>query len=132
MIPIFRAKKINSNEYIEGCLNIWEQNGKIYHSIKEIGKYPSPFNNIHIIDESTLSIHFPDMLDSQGNKIFASLQEDGKGGDILKHINHIHQDDMPTYNPYYKKGDIKIEDIPLNSYNNIPNLNYYKIVGIQK
>ena len=31
----------------------------------------------------TLSINFPNMLDSQGNKIFASLQEDGKGGDIL-------------------------------------------------
>ena len=83
-LPIFRAKKIDSDEYVEGCFNIWEQSGKIYHSIMEIGKYPSPFNNIHIVDESTLSIHFPDMLDSQGNKIFASLQEDGKGGDLFQ------------------------------------------------
>ena len=37
-----------------------------------------------IIDSTTLSIHFPNMLDSQGNKIFASLSEDGKGGDIIE------------------------------------------------
>ena len=30
----------------------------------------------------TLSINFPDMMDSQGNKIFASLQEDGRGGSV--------------------------------------------------
>lgn len=87
MIPIFRAKKIDSNEYVEGYLNIWEQSGKIYNSIMEIGKYPSPFNNIHIVEESTLSIHFPDMVDSQGNKIFASLQKDGKGGDLIDNFN---------------------------------------------
>ena len=34
------------------------------------------------IDPSTLAIHFPDMLDSEGTKIFASLSEDGMGGDI--------------------------------------------------
>ena len=36
------------------------------------------------IDNSTLAINFPDITDSQGNKIFASLSEDGKGGDIMK------------------------------------------------
>ena len=40
------------------------------------------------IDPTTLSIHSPDMLDSQGNKIFASLQEDGKGGDIIRTITY--------------------------------------------
>ena len=38
-----------------------------------------------VIDKSTLSIHFPNMIDSQGNKIFASLSEDRKGGDILQY-----------------------------------------------
>ena len=33
-------------------------------------------------DKLTRSINFEDMLDNQGNKIFASLQKDGKGGDI--------------------------------------------------
>ena len=124
MIPIYRAKKIDSDEYIEGFLKNCTDTGldTFWIQSNEFIDYK--------IEINTLSIHFPDMLDIQGNKIFASLQEDGKGGDILKHINHIHQDDMPVYNPYYKKGDIKIDDIPLKS--NMPNLDYYRIVGIQQ
>ena len=41
------------------------------------------------IDPTTLSIHFPNIIDSQGNKIFASLQEDGKGGDICQTIDYL-------------------------------------------
>lgn len=77
-LPIFRAKKIDSDEYVMGWYSspiIIE--GKTYLSItNKDGEYR--------IDPTTLSIHFPDMLDSQGNKIFASLQEDGKGGDIIE------------------------------------------------
>ena len=80
-IPILRAKKIDSNEYVMGWYSspiIIE--GKIYLSIiNQDGEYR--------IDTTTLSIHFPDMLDSQGNEIFASLQEDGKGGDIANYNN---------------------------------------------
>ena len=36
------------------------------------------------IDETTLAINFPDMLDSESTKIFASLSEDGRGGDIIQ------------------------------------------------
>ena len=43
------------------------------------------------IDPSTLAIHFPDMIDSEGTKIFASLSEDGKGGDKI-----------PTHTSLYK------------------------------
>lgn len=65
-IPIYRAKKIDSDVYITGYLY---KNGDFVtvHNIR--------------IDPPTLAIHFPDMLDSKGNKIFASLSEDGKGGD---------------------------------------------------
>ena len=73
MIPIFRAKKLDSDEYVIGFYEGWEEKHFIVTSPKEFFK----------IDLATLSIHFPDMLDSQGNKIFASLKEDGKGGDIL-------------------------------------------------
>ena len=80
-IPILRAKKIDSNEYVMGWYSspiIIE--GKIYLSIiNQDGEYR--------IDTTTLSIHFPDMLDSQGNEIFESLQEDGKGGDIANYNN---------------------------------------------
>ena len=81
-IPIFRAKKIDSNEYVLGWL------------LQDcFGYYIIPTNNALRceslnsesieIDPTTLAIHFPAILDSQGNKIFASLQEDGKGGDIV-------------------------------------------------
>ncbi|MCT7551948.1 hypothetical protein N5T67_03755 [Aliarcobacter butzleri] len=119
-IPIFRAKKIDSDEYVEGYLDIqkswktrclscgsldtecynnyyleeckcnncgkdlgfhndnWEHGyiGEIKYLIRNNGEYTE-------IDPTTLSIHFPNMLDSQGSKIFASLQENGKGGDRI-------------------------------------------------
>ena len=82
-IPIYRAKKIDSDEYVVGWYSspiIIE--GKTYLSItNKDGEYR--------IDPTTLSIHFPDMLDSQGNEIFASLQEDGKGGDICQTIDYL-------------------------------------------
>ena len=78
--------------------------------------------HIYEIDPTTLSIHFPDMLDSQENKIFASLQEDGKGGDII-------------LEPY-----LETERETVLSYENyIKNINkrhhtalYSKIIGIQQ
>lgn len=92
MIPYYRAKKIDSDEYVEGFLY---QDLICY--IPSDGFKPDEYkkavdietwfimdnlSNTSMIDTTTLSIHFPDMLDSQGNKIFASLQKDGKGGDI--------------------------------------------------
>ena len=47
----------------------------------DVFEFPSPYSNIHIIDPTTLAIHFPNMTDIKGDKIFASLQDDGKGGD---------------------------------------------------
>lgn len=79
-IPIYRAKKIDSDEYVIGWYSspiIIE--GKLYLSITNQ-------DGEHRINTTTLSIHFPDMIDSQGNAIFASLQEDGKGGDILEDL----------------------------------------------
>ena len=76
MIPIFRGKKIGlNNSYIIGFYQQYIEGfqDNIFHEI-----------NNTLIDPTTLAIHFPNMLDSQGNKIFASLSENGKGGDILK------------------------------------------------
>ena len=99
MIPIFRAKKINSDGYIIGQYIETEFSNEDYCDIEEqelIIKHCiiKDFRTIHDdyeycnfditeIDIATLAIHFPDMLDSKGNKIFASLQKDGKGSDIL-------------------------------------------------
>ena len=80
MIPIYRAKSNErKNSYVEGFLiGLDEEIGLCTIRTKE------DYIGGEICYLHTLSIHFPDMLDSQGNKIFASLQEDGKGGDILQ------------------------------------------------
>ena len=84
-IPIYRAKSNErKNTYVEGFLiGVDEDIGLCTIRTKDdyIG------GEICYLD--TLSIHFPDMIDSQGNKIFASLQEDGKGGDIMQDDEYI-------------------------------------------
>ena len=114
-LPIFRAKKIDSDEYVMGWYSspiIIE--GKTYLSItNKDGEYR--------IDPTTLSIHFPDMLDSQGNKIFASLQEDGKGGDIM-------QDDEYFGIAKYKDCQFVVEYE--DCIDNIDNGNF-EVIGIQ-
>ena len=121
MIPIFRAKKLDSDEYIIGDLFDGkyiiaksELNRDISEALKHIREdiltkdcisaecknehhllnkmlnkllVNERLEHIYEIDPTTLAIHFENMLDSQGNKIFASLQEDGKGGDIAKYNN---------------------------------------------
>ena len=82
MIPIFRAKNIDSDEYVQGYYYKDERLISGYsHKIHTFSKFGTVTTEI---DEDTLSIHFPDMVDSNGNKIFASLQEDGKGGDVMQ------------------------------------------------
>ena len=83
-IPIYRGLKLGTeNEYVMGWYSspiIIE--GKTYLSItNKDGEYR--------IDTTTLSIHFPDMLDSQGNEIFASLQKNGRGGDVCSVNDYI-------------------------------------------
>ena len=81
MIPIYRGLKSGTeNEYVEGQYLVYKG-------------YPTIFDEYGLngieIDKTTLSIHFSDILDSQGNKIFASLQEDGKGGDVCSVNDYI-------------------------------------------
>ena len=75
-IPIFRAKKIDSDEYVFGHYLTMGIKHYIYEN--------KMFTEVVEINKETLSIHFSNILDSQGNKIFASLGEDGKGGDIVE------------------------------------------------
>ena len=89
---MFRAKVKNSDEYVSGYFSKDGNDG--YYIMISSECYYETFDtadgtyrgitcsNSYEIDPSTLAINFPDMLDSQGNKIFASLNEDGKGGDI--------------------------------------------------
>jgi hypothetical protein len=97
-IPIYRALKLGTkDEYVEGalipnaffkretkepCCYIFDNSKMDYDCFIDIGEQLDDFE----IDPSTLAIHFPAMVDSEGNKIFASLSEDGKGGDICNYI----------------------------------------------
>ena len=87
-IPIYRAKRIDNGEFIEGNLGQYN-NGKYWinphlpngkQCFAKSGRLPTD------IDPSTLAIHFPDMLDKNNKPIFASLSEDGNGGDIIKDV----------------------------------------------
>lgn len=82
-VPEFRAKKIDSDEYVIGYL-LKDTSGylRITNGIKD-NKHPLKLPFEWIIDATTLAINFPKMLDSDGNKIFASLRRDGKGGDVV-------------------------------------------------
>ena len=79
--PLFRAKKIDSDKYIIGYL-LPEYKGNFYLSTEWSRDFDGDTPNFIQIDITTLSIHFPEMLDNNRDKIFASLQDDGKGGDI--------------------------------------------------
>lgn len=114
MIPIYRGKKIGlNNSYIIGFYQQYIEGfqDNIFHEI-----------NNTLIDPTTLAIHFPDMLDSQGNKIFASLSEDGKGGDIMK-------DDEYYGIAKYKDSRFVVE------YENVEECLYegnFEVIGIQQ
>lgn len=80
-IPIYRALKLGTkDEYVEGFYSPIIRNDKITPSIDVYNKKGGVFEP-HYIDKSTLAIHFEDMLDNEGKKIFVSLSEGGRGGD---------------------------------------------------
>ena len=145
MIPIYRAKTIKQdyNEW-EECQALKKIDGTWYaigfYDCKRVVKtYLGDWETTHlilirkstaisevniaeIIDISTLAIHFPGMLDSQENKIFASLQEDGKGGDIM-------QDDEYFGIAKYKDCQFVVEYE--DCIDNIDNGNF-EVIGIQQ
>lgn len=118
--PIYRALKLNTeNEYVIG----------FFHSRKWDGEtrteYYITYESLEWeIDPTTLAIHFPDMLDSQGNKIFASLSEDGKGGDIIR--SEFNHNCIVKYREYFFYADNKEKHINCFGFINST------VIGIQK
>ena len=112
---LFRAKEKNSNNYVIGY--------EYYNHVEDeyyITHYVSGSN--YKVDRTTRSINFPDMIDSQGNEIFASLSEDGKGGDIM-------QDDEYFGIAKYKDCQFVVEYE--DCIDNIDNGNF-EVIGIQQ
>ena len=115
MQVLFRAKEKNSNNYVIGYEHYNHVEDEYY-----ITHYVSGSN--YKIDRTTRSINIEDMLDSQGNEIFASLQEDGKGGDIM-------QDDEYYGIAKYKDCQFVVEYE--DCIDNIDNGNF-EVIGIQQ
>lgn len=79
--PLYRAKESYTGKYIEGYLTPYcptqRNDYDDWYIITSSGR-------IVQIDPTTLAIHHQGMLDSEDNKIFASLSDDGLGGDIFQ------------------------------------------------
>ena len=118
MIPHYRAKSNERNNiYVEGLLIGVDEELNLCTIRTKDDYIGGEVCYLH-----TLSINFPDMLDSQGNKIFASLQKDGKGGDIM-------QDDEYFGIAKYKDCQFVVEYE--DCIDNIDNGNF-EVIGIQK
>ena len=76
-IPLYRAKLLNG-EYMIGLLMGIDKEDNLC-SIREID---SETVGGHIGYLDTLSISISDMIDSNGKRIFASLNKSGRGGDM--------------------------------------------------
>ena len=130
-IPLYRAKKIDSDEYVFGSyFKDKSIHSIITHSRTDYADKAFYVNAVQI-NETTIAIHFPDMLDSDGTRIFASLSEDGKGGDIIK---SIYKDNViavwngyPNFRFEYKKIDSKYD----REFNEL-NPKEIKVTGIQE
>ena len=86
-LPIFRAFSETFDKYILGVP--YFSDGRYYMLVDDCNKNNNIGSGSYPIDETTLAIHFPDMLDSQGNEIFASLQKNGRGGDVCSVNDYI-------------------------------------------
>lgn len=123
-VPIYRAKKIDSEEYVEGFYEGWQNKHFIVISPKEYFK----------IDPTILAIHFPSMIDNTRNRIFAALSGDGKGGDCTFMQNGYNE----TFCWDSLNGCIVLKSKHYecrcfrNGCRNETNFNTYKIVGIQQ
>lgn len=117
------AKKINNKYYIEGRLNSFDEI-EYTDKDKSICKFK--------IKLATLAIHFPDMIDSDGTKIFASLSEDGKGGDTSKITwSHPSNGSKETVKYIFKYHKGKIGWVG-RSYGDIREAEWNKVTGIQE
>lgn len=78
-IPIYRAKRKDNGEYIEGFLCDKNLSGTYSISLHHT-EYMHPIKYFPIYEE-TLAISFDGMTDKNGNRVFAALNESGIGSD---------------------------------------------------
>ena len=145
--PIYRAKIKNSDAYVIGFL-FWDNyimEDMKYFEKDICGKYDGRFDfgsgnpdcMYYEIDPSTLSIHFDDMLAKDSDRflpngekdlrIFASLQENVKGGDIVI----LNDGSKETMECLLYKGRFSYKDYTNRKHWSI-HYNDVKIIGIKE
>lgn len=127
-LPIYRAKKMNSDENVIGSL---VGNFIIVKSTIIKGLSIFRIDEAYEIDITTLAVHFPNnnMLDSEETPIFASLdKEKGRGGDICTY-NYLLCKYTMIFNPIIGVKAINLLDYDDNGYILNPRLT---VIGIQK
>ena len=92
--------------------------------------YSKPFKQWVECDESTRSIHISDMTDSEGTKIFASLSEDGKGGDEINLKTVFAQGEIKT--AIYLEMAMWLKNKVGKEFLILDMLKYIKVTGIQQ
>lgn len=119
-----RAKSLCYNEYLISDSVMYKHNN-LYLKVK--GKWRE-------CDETTRSLNFEDMLDSKGNKIFASLNKTGKGGDILKILQLDEDEQFEIRTVLYRESSIIIENQDFKHYCHLDmiNLKFAETIGIQE
>lgn len=121
-LPMYRAK---SNErdgiYVEGLL-IGVDDELNLCTIRTKDDYIG--GEVCYLD--TLSINFPNMLDVKDDKIFASLNEDGKGGDILFDMEY-------EYTLSFDRLKFKLQGVYTQSnFNKYDSWEDFDVIGIQE
>ena len=80
MIPIFRAKKLDSDEYVEGgysdtfflCMGDIQGHYISYKKINVVGREITLQESI---DPTTISIHFQNSINTNSEKVWYNLEE---------------------------------------------------------
>ncbi len=106
-IPIYRAKKLDSNEYVEGTGFLTHYRGTNNVLMDE--------NGYSEIDSTTLAIHFPGvMIDKNKNRIFASLDNDyGIGGCTVNVLPKVYVTKGFTGTVYFgTEGILVLGEVP--------------------
>lgn len=82
-IPYYRAQEIDGEKWLEGFLSPHKHivMGQVESVWYEITNPDKGYRGV--INHYTLAIHFPTWIDKNGIKIFASLSQDGLGGDVV-------------------------------------------------
>ena len=122
-IPIYRAKHFYYDRYVTS------------DSVKWFGNMLYLMENAKWVEcvSKTMAISFPNIIDKNGKKIFASLSEDGVGGDDIKStaLGNDHNQRGATHECVVKffNGNVYYEGVTLYPFNVTHEL---EVIGIHK